>query len=399
MSELPQELLVEILLRLPAEDLAKFTAVCKSWNSVIKNPNFISTHLQKTISCTNLLLFRHCTFRTSEKRYRVEYSLRLDNKALDEYKQLPIFPDIGGCLFRVAGSYNGLVCLVKDMESSYYGYTYNTFILWNPAIKKAIRLPEPSVRFGSHGRTFNGFGFDLKTNDYKLLRFVVLDDKEPNVEVEAEVYSLNANCWTSITSIAPNYIPRIDYPRNYGNSFVNGAIHMLACDRKCGRKRNLILAFDLSEEVFSEIPFPDHLSNALYLPAQLLKYRQSSIAIMTWERDPSLETHLWVIELWVMKEYGVATSWTKVLTKAAESVPRLLFFRQEEQVLVARKGGWIASIDIKSKQSEVFGVQSLESFLVVDSYVESLVLLDKCCIKSRWDVISIDEDDANSTQE
>ncbi|OMO79189.1 hypothetical protein COLO4_24505 [Corchorus olitorius] len=144
-SNLPQGLLVEIFVRLLVEDVVKSTAVCKWWNSVIKNPTFISTHLQKTISSTNtnLLLFRLYTW-TSEKGGGLRYSLRFDNKlALDEYKHLPC-PKIDGCpyRFRVAGSYNGLVCLVEDMES--HGYT---FILWNPLIKKAIRLLEPRVDF------------------------------------------------------------------------------------------------------------------------------------------------------------------------------------------------------------------------------------------------------------
>ncbi|OMP03627.1 hypothetical protein COLO4_10297 [Corchorus olitorius] len=397
-SNLPRELLLEIFLRLPIEDLVKSTAVCKPWNSVIKNPNFISTHLQKSISSTNtnLLLFRLYTWTSEKGARRLEYSLRSNNKALDEYKQLTC-PNIDGCRsrvgsLRVAGSYNGLVCLVEDGS---YGYG-DTFILWNPVIKKAIHLPEPNVTYSSHGPydAFTGFGFDSKNNDYKLLRYVMLDtnDYEGEVPIEAEVYSLNANCWTSITSIAPKYIPLLGYPRDYGSSFVNGAIHLLAFDR-IDPKRSLILAFDVSEQVFNEIPLPDPLSDEYSRPAQLLTYGQSSIAITTKESWPSS------IHLWVMKEYGVATSWTKVLTKeAAESVGKVLLFKQDEQVFVVRNDKSIASLDIKTKHYEVLGVQAPEEYLFVDSYVESLVLLDKCC-NAGWNVISIHEDDANSTDE
>ncbi|OMO97115.1 hypothetical protein COLO4_14878 [Corchorus olitorius] len=376
--DLPQDMLLEILVRVPAEDLVKFTAVCKSWNSLIKNPNFISTHLGKTISSSNsrrLLLFRLCSWEEKPPLRVVEkYSLRFDNEDVDEYKQLHFptnkFRSVSS-FFSVVGICNGLVCL----EERDYNY-----ILWNPVIRKAIRLPEPSVRFlnNHYGLVFTGFGFDSKNNDYKLLRFVVSEVEldYDSMEFEAEVYSLNANCWTNITSIAPKYIPCYDYPRHYANSFVNGAIHMLACDSKVGSERNLILAFDVSEQVFSEITLPDNLSNEFFLHAELLKYRQSSIVIMTWK---SVGFMCIQTDLWVMKEYGVATSWTK-----------------DEQVFVARKDG-IASLDIKTKHSEVFGVRPQEEDVVVDSYVESLVLLDKCCSNARWDVISMDEDDANST--
>ncbi|OMO57642.1 hypothetical protein COLO4_35211 [Corchorus olitorius] len=411
---LPQELFVEILVRLPIEDLIKSTAVCKSWNSLIKNPNFISAHLEKTISSTNthLLLFRLCTLAEPRSFFSesvVEhYSLRLDNEDVDEYKQLQ-FPDnklfsFTGC-FRVAGSINGLVCLVDDMRS----YIYN-FILWNPIIKKAVRVPEPGVKFSSHGPydAFTGFGFDSKTNDYKLLRYVKLNDgtysrKESKVEVE--IFSLNANCWRSITHIAPKYGVIFKYPRTYGNSFVNGAIHMLACDREGDRDRNLILAFDVFEEAFREIPLPDSLSNdpMKLMWTELLRYGQS-IAAMTWEWNSwNGNEGVKQIHLWVMKEYGVAMSWTKVLTEVAKRVPRVLFFRKDEEVFVTREDGWIASLDIKSQHSEVFGVQSVESltvesltgYPVVDSFVESLVLLDKsnACALLGYDYGSLGEID------
>ncbi|OMO97146.1 hypothetical protein COLO4_14845 [Corchorus olitorius] len=108
---LPEELLLEILVRVPAEDLVKFTAVCKSWNSVIKNPNFISTHLGKTISSSNsrrLLLFRLCSLK--KRRVVENYSLRFDNEDVNKYKQLHFpsnkFRSVSRC-FSVLGTYNG----------------------------------------------------------------------------------------------------------------------------------------------------------------------------------------------------------------------------------------------------------------------------------------------------
>ncbi|OMP04969.1 hypothetical protein COLO4_09165 [Corchorus olitorius] len=405
--DLPQELLLEILVRLPIKDVVKSTAVCKSWNSVIKNPTFISTHLEKTISSTNtrLLLFRICSQKNphSFKSDPVEqYSLRFDNEGVDEYKQLhfPInkFKSAIGC-FRVAGSINGLVCLVDDVS-----YVHN-FYLWNPIIKKAVHVPTAvHVPRRYHNQkvlidAFVGFGFDSKMNDYKLLRYVELNDTYPRKEpkVEVEIYSLNANCWRSITHTAPKYDVIFNLPSAYANSFVNGAIHLLACDRKDGRNRNLILAFDMSEEVFRDIPLPDCWSKndpveqKMWSHRKLLKYGQS-IAAVTWEGDDWGRNE--IVTLWVMKEYGVAMSWTKILTEAGERVPRVLFFRKDEEVFLTIKDGWIASLDIKNQHSVVFVVHSYESrivyYPVVDSFVESLVLLDKG--NASWDVILTHED-------
>ena len=39
---LPPEILPNILLRLPTKSIVKFTCVCKTWRSLIRNPDFIS---------------------------------------------------------------------------------------------------------------------------------------------------------------------------------------------------------------------------------------------------------------------------------------------------------------------------------------------------------------------
>ncbi|OMP03554.1 hypothetical protein COLO4_10347 [Corchorus olitorius] len=254
-----------------SRSLVRCTAVCKSWNSLIKSLTFISTHLQKSISYNNsidthLLLFGLCT---PGSKYCLEhYSLRFNSEDFDKYKQLH-FPSNkfrGSRCFRIAGSYNGLVCLVVDSSSLVVDSSYvENFILWNPIIKKAIRLPKPNFTCSSHG-------------DFVML--------------------LEGN-------------------------------------------RNLVLAFDVSEEVFSEIPFPDCLTNddtMTLARTQLLEYGQSSIAAMTCDYEDG------EMRLWVMKEYGVETSWTK------------------------------------NAHIEDFGFQSgesLDGYHVVNTSMESLVLLDK----------------------
>ncbi|OMO90710.1 Ovarian tumor, otubain [Corchorus capsularis] len=152
------------------------------------------------------------------------------------------------------------------------------------------------------------------------------------------------------------------------------------------KDRNLILAFDVSEEVFREIPLPECLSNVKPMSfIRLPKYGQS-IAAMTSEHSDSIQEVKQT--LWVMKEYGVAMSWTRVFMEVAERVPRVLFLRQyEEQMFVVWEEGsivsleerWIASFDIKNKHSENSGVKSVDHILAyptIDGFVESLVLLD-----------------------
>ena len=42
---LPEELIVEIILRLPVRSLLQFKCVCKTWKTLISNPQFAKRHL------------------------------------------------------------------------------------------------------------------------------------------------------------------------------------------------------------------------------------------------------------------------------------------------------------------------------------------------------------------
>lgn len=65
---LPNEVLVDILVRVPVKSLLRFRCVSKKWNSLISSPAFINTHLNRALfqqtngddkSNQDLLLFRY----------------------------------------------------------------------------------------------------------------------------------------------------------------------------------------------------------------------------------------------------------------------------------------------------------------------------------------------------
>ncbi|CAK7327603.1 unnamed protein product [Dovyalis caffra] len=132
---LPEELIQEILYKLPIKSLVQCTRLCKSWNSLIKSRNFISKHLHRTISSTDhqsLFLLRLCS-----KQREEQYSLRFDDQDFNEHMQLH-FP-FKSCesYYRIIGSCNGLICLANIFKT----HTIS-FILWNP-----LANFQSSVRF------------------------------------------------------------------------------------------------------------------------------------------------------------------------------------------------------------------------------------------------------------
>ncbi|KAL4376578.1 hypothetical protein GQ457_02G032620 [Hibiscus cannabinus] len=120
--------------------------------------------------------------------------------------------------------------------------------------------------------------------------------------------------------------------------------------------------------------------------------RMTNIRADEAERGITIKSTVAELELWVMKEYGVVESWTKVLTLHTVPryalFPRVMWFRKNGEVLLHMHNAKIASLDLNSQEMEdslYLNSQKIEPHVVdagadllsVRSYVESLVLLDK----------------------
>ena len=86
-----------------------------------------------------------------------------------------------------------------------------------------------------------------------------------------------------------------------------------------------------------------------------------------------------------MKEYGVELSWTKVYsfskTNAIETIPRPIGFRRNREKVFEMSGGEMDGGHLVLQNLETQEIKDLGivgyKYTVADSYVESLVLLDK----------------------
>ncbi|KAK9016764.1 hypothetical protein V6N11_079258 [Hibiscus sabdariffa] len=181
--------------------------------------------------------------------------------------------------------------------------------------------------------------------------------------------AIQENCWKRVNAIPPDYtfdLGEISVP------FVNGAVHWIGYQKRNNVGfTNVILGFDLSAEEFFEISLPESLIGLGPMDLSTMKYGESSIAVL--KRDPGNEH-----ELWVMKEYGVVGSWTKVLKLNRKWCPNILGFGENGEVLVELDYGKLASLDLNCQQMELHGVEVTTNLISLEgSYVESLVLLDK----------------------
>ena len=74
------------------------------------------------------------------------------------------------------GSSNGLVCL----HGNIYGID---IVLWNPATNETKVVPESLISHpqGRASTTNIGFGFDFKTNEYKVVKLLEIYDPNPEL--------------------------------------------------------------------------------------------------------------------------------------------------------------------------------------------------------------------------
>ncbi|XP_059653429.1 F-box/kelch-repeat protein At3g06240-like [Cornus florida] len=358
-DNIPNEVMMEILGRLPVKTLLRARCVCKSWCSLISSDNFVTfwfnriTHLNN-INNTHLLLIKHYNKREEKEHF----SLYLDDESITEYdlnlEDRPyayIYPYL-----TILGSCNGLVCLIDDMLS-----LTDLLYLWNPTIRKFVVLPEPRITFRSHGAYDRalGFGVDSATNDYKVVRIAYVSGGP-----EVDIYSVQEGGWRNISVSGP--IPNIKCEAS--NVYLNGAIHWVSG----GYSRLFIVSFNLGTEVFSEMELPSSLR-------YIRQSRRLSVAVFhdslcvfhtdSWEGKSSI---------WLMKQYGVVESWTNLfsLDFGRGGSVKVIGLKRNGEVLFTNNEE-IISVDIKSPKLKYLGIHGEDVASSVNTYTESLVLIDK----------------------
>ena len=224
-----------------------------------------------------------------------------------------------------------------------------------------------------------GFGFDSKTNDFKVVRVVTLLD---GVDLQkdrpvVEVYSLANGEWRTITTATPPVcILRDPEPQ----AFLNGALHWVALREEEDHKLHwFMFMFDLEDEVLHEILLLKH-GDEEFAKTELLAsvtVHKDSIAFL--QRKYMFFSSGGVQTLWKMEEYGVVSSWGMVLILSLDGpgggIPRAIGFK--------RNGKFVFEFNDRQQLSRELEIQEMKDYIVSylsslgGSYVESLVLLDK----------------------
>ncbi|XVF52482.1 hypothetical protein PTKIN_Ptkin05aG0021800 [Pterospermum kingtungense] len=386
---IPQEIILQILYRLPVKTLVKFTLVCKSWQSLITSSFFINTHLAKTLSkpVSSLpILIRHFT----DSPKKEHYFLHLNHESLDIYQTLksPLKPRMN-VYPRIVGTVHGLICLSDDL----FVYTYR-IVLWNPLVRKCIELPRPNITFDEVGPYMFtlGFGFDAKKNDYKVVRLVYPqgDNGDDIFPPKVEVFSVAEKGWRMLSG------ERLEcsfLETRWTQCFLSGRVHWIVYEKKMGRVKNWVLLFDMEDEKFRKMKLPESMVDVN--PMKL--FISVSRGMLTVFEYYLGEAENKCCNIWVRTEYGDVKSWSKLYNiDVLGGAGRVYGLTENGEVFLAmcEGGGGLQSYadfrnlfevrrgelvlyDPKSRETKVVQPYGVLDAFFVGNYTESLVLLNK----------------------
>ncbi|XP_057444323.1 putative F-box protein At3g16210 [Lotus japonicus] len=199
-------------------------------------------------------------------------------------------------------------------------YNPNQMILWNPATREVKFLPSPPPMKPALCNFFHvahEFGFDPKTNDYKVVSIVVgveffLEEYE---KLNGQVYSLRSHSWKVVNvGVSARYIAKSMF-----NAYLHGAYHWLA---ESGGVE-FVLCFNMSDDVFWKMNLPKVISqeenNKFYIRhSNIVVLNESVCYLREYMRS---EFHF---EILMMNEYGVEETWVKMFNLVRGPCPEIL---------------------------------------------------------------------------
>nr|XP_033513596.1 putative F-box protein At3g10430 [Nicotiana tomentosiformis] len=205
MKKLPKDVAIYILLRFSVKSLVRFKFISKSWYTLIQSSTFINSHLNRTTTKNEFILFSR-SFRVETEGFKNVLSIL----SSDDYDDLiPGSQDLDlPCLTftpyyrynELVGPCDGLIVLTDN----------EVIVSFNAATKNYMLVP-PSPFVCSKGYHLYfiggiGFGFDSIGNDhYKFVRisevFLDTDWGSEEKEQKVEVYDLRIGSWRDLDHV------------------------------------------------------------------------------------------------------------------------------------------------------------------------------------------------------
>ncbi|KAF8045118.1 hypothetical protein N665_5574s0001 [Sinapis alba] len=273
---IPLDLVVEILKKLPAKSLVRFRCVSKQWSSIISSHrDFLDSIVTRSLAQPQCMhfIFHHCT----SKPFFIFTSTYQKMAGNDEAIFIPSLTRPG-----IYQYVRGLILC--------WSYRSFNIVIYNPTTRQALWLPDQQPFMKLYNYTYF-FGYDPLENQYKVLGI-----PHKHMEKACLVFTLTVPTatknWRYIESIGPSH----HYPIQPAIC-INGVIYYQACTTEYG-STYVFMSFDVRYEKFEQLNAPtNHLSS-------LMNYR-GKLGLMCCKKG---------VEIWVMErtDHEKTQEWSKI---------------------------------------------------------------------------------------
>lgn len=292
---IPDDLVLQILIRLPVKSLLRFRSVCKSWKFMVSDPWFVDAHRSR--SATTLLI-------SFPEIRRFNFFCVKDGE-VSELSQPP--------LCNISQSINGLICIYEQYEACSRKQLFRV-ILCNPSTREVVTLPPTSFPSPNYIQQYISLGYDPSTGTYKILRGWL------------EIYgAANYEIFTLGSSHAWRIIKDGPYdPLESKEICVSGTIYWAPQ----ARNGNSVTAFDVGEEKFRSVAVPpeaplwDELNTSIIQidgRMAIVDYqdvgRRISTVMVIWKLEDSVKG------VWSQKRILVPECWVERILTSPRAPP------------------------------------------------------------------------------
>ena len=326
-----EDLIIEILLKLPTKSVLRLKYLSKSWFSVISDPQFARRHFDAAVAPTYKLLN---LVNGSVEAYCVDIESVFCE---DSWHAVSVSGFNIPSSLCVVGSCRGFLlleweCLLLTCLRYYYDFD---FVLWNPS----TGMHKEIHRGACPTHDVSGMGYDPVDDDIVLVTVTLRKNNNGMIRY----FCLRTNCWTCVECALPYSTCKL---KTKHGQFWNGAIYWIL---KCADGlRHVVIAFDVREKRLSEIPLPEYLA--------ILPVGSDVYFLKVVEHFPLclvVHKHASPFEIWSMKNYKEETVWTKTFVFLSdftfflnrifpvcftEKEEILAFFHKNKLVKINKKG-------------------------------------------------------------
>ncbi|KAH7864913.1 hypothetical protein Vadar_028288 [Vaccinium darrowii] len=253
-------------------------------------------------------------------------------------------------------------------------WTYGPYVICNPVINEYVIVPQIRKAFYRHFGS--GFGFCSGTNEYKVLRFL-----SPSLgcgsQVEAEINTLGTNLWRRVGE-APLYLCGYS-----GGCFLNGALHWIVHDTK--NYFQSMCCFDFGKGRFQPFPVPSKFHG---LPGQI-SVDAMSLGVLKDGLSLCHRPFDYTLHIWMMKDYAVQESWTKVFVINPLVAPDVsddyepLMILKNGDILMLYASSFMVSFNTRDRTYRLVRVKGIPDIIRALTYIPSFGFYKECCHREK----------------